>query len=195
MTDQDARIIGRAWHAGRGVILLANKWDTLPKERRDPDALRAAIATFHGFFADLPLLCVSAKTGEGLSGLWPLVARVERAYTATLPTPAVNKALAEAVGSHPPPSPGGRPLRLFYATQVDRRPPAVSVFTSVPDAVPSAYERYLTAQLVARFHLIGVPLRLRFRARHRAEGRPRRAPSSSAAPRSPSASKSRRRRK
>jgi len=192
MTDQDARIVGRAWQAGRGVVLLANKWDTLPPERRDPADFRAAIATFHGAFADLPLLCVSAKTGEGLGGLWPLVARVERAYDATLPTPAVNEALADAVASHPPPSPGGRPLRFFYATQTARRPPAVTVFTNAPEAVPAAYARYLAGQLVARFCLVGVPLRLRFRARRRAE-RPR-VPSRAAAGERPRPARGRSRR-
>jgi GTP-binding protein len=165
MTDQDARLVGRAWEAGRGVVLLANKWDTLSPARRDAATFRGELAAAHPAFAHLPLLCVSARTGEGLDGLFPLVARVERAYEATLPTPALNRALRAAVAAHSPPSPGGRALRFLYATQTDRRPPTVTVFANAPAAVPTAYARHLTARISAAFGLVGVPLRVRFRAR------------------------------
>jgi GTP-binding protein len=140
----------------------------VPSDRRDPDAFRGRIAALHGAFADLPLLCVSARTGEGLGALFAQVARVERAYDATLATPAVNRALEAAVSAVPPPSPGGRPLRFFYATQTGRRPPALTVFTNAPDAVPTSYVRYLMGRLVARFRLVGVPLRMRLRPRRAA---------------------------
>jgi GTPase len=173
MTDQDARLVGRAWAAGRGVVVLANKWDAVPPERRDARAFREALADAHPAFAGLPILCVSARTGEGLGDLFPAVARVESAYEASLPTPAVNKALAEAVASHPPPSPRGRALRFLYATQTGRRPPAITVFANAPELVPAAYTRYLTNQLTETFHLAGVPLQLTFRARAGRPPRPR----------------------
>jgi len=173
MTDQDARLTGRAWAAGRGLLLLANKWDLVPRERRDARAFRERLVAAHRGFATLPLLCVSAKTGEGLVDLFPMVARIERAYDAALATPALNRALAAAVGEHPPPSPGGRALRFYYATQTARRPPTVTVFTNAPDDVPPAYARYLTGRLAESFSLAGVPLRLLFRPR-RASGRPAR---------------------
>jgi GTP-binding protein len=165
ITDQDARLVGRAWTAGRGVVLLANKWDAVPEERRDARTFREALAGAHPAFAGLPLLCVSARTGDGIGDVFPAVARVESAYEATLATPALNKALGEAVASHPPPSPQGRALRFFYTTQTGRRPPTLTVFTNAPEAVPAAYARYLTNRLVDAFSLVGVPLQLRFRAR------------------------------
>jgi GTP-binding protein len=162
MTDQDARLVGRAWEAGRGIILLANKWDAAPRGRRDAAGFRDALGAAHPAFVDLPLLLVSARTGEGLDELFPLVRRVERAYQAELGTPALNRALRAAVAEHPPPTPRGRRLRLLYAAQTGRRPPAVTVFGSAADAVPPAYVRYLTGRLGAAFGLVGVPLRLRF---------------------------------
>jgi GTP-binding protein len=173
MTDQDARLVGRAWEAGRGVVLLANKWDKLPPRARDVGTFRQKLAAAYPSFAGLPLLCVSALSGEGLGDLFPAVARVERAYDAALPTPALNRALAAALEATPPPSPGGRALRFLYATQTGRRPPTVSVFVSRPDLVPTAYARYLTARLGEAFGLIGVPLRLQLRARREASA-PRR---------------------
>jgi GTP-binding protein len=169
MTDQDARIVARAWDAGRAVILLANKWDALPPERRDPEGFCRALAAERPAFARLPVLCVSARTGEGLGELFPLIARVDAAYGRTLPTAALNRALAAAVAATPPPSPRGRALRFFYAAQVGRRPPEVVVFTNAPAAVPSAYLRYLGTRLREAFGLEGVPLRIVLRARH--EGR------------------------
>jgi len=165
MTDQDARLVGRAWEAGRGVVLVANKWDLVPRARRDRTAFHATLVGAHPAFARLPLLCVSAVTAEGLDDLFPAVARIERAYEAKLPTPALNRALAAAVETTPPPSPGGRALRFFYAAQTGDRPPAVAVFTSRPDLVPPAYARYLSTRFADAFGLAGVPLRLQFRAR------------------------------
>src|SRR5437667_225970 len=134
--------------------------------------LRAALVAAHPAFAELPLLCVSAVTGEALGDLFPLVARVERAYEAELPTPALNRALAAAVAATPPPSPGGKALRFFYAAQTGRRPPAVAVFASAPALVPAAYARYLVGRLTEAFRLTGVPLRLALRTR-RTVGAPR----------------------
>ena len=171
MTDQDARLVGRARDAGRGVILLANKWDLVLPDARDPGTFRRTLEAARPAFADLPLLCVSALTGEGLEDVFPTVVRVERAYGAVLPTPALNRALAAALDATPPPSPGGRPLRFYYATQTDRRPPTVTVFTNHPEAVPSAYARYLTGRLTRAFGLVAVPLRLHFRPRRSREAR------------------------
>jgi GTPase len=165
MTDQDARLVGRAWEAGRGVILLANKWDLLSGPRRDVRTFRRALAAAHPAFARLPLLCVSARTGEGLEGLFGVLAQVERSYRATLGTAKLNQVLRAAVDAHTPPSPDGRPVRLFYVTQTRSGPPEVTVFASAPSRLPAAYERYLRTRFVEAFGLVGVPLRVRFRAR------------------------------
>ncbi len=186
LTDQDARIVGRAWEAGRGAILLANKWDRVPRRARDPEAFRSRIAALRPAFAGLPLRCVSARTGEGLNELFPVIAAVARAYDAALPTPALNRALREALEATPPPSPGGQALRFLYAAQSGRRPPQVVVFASAPARVPPAYTRYLSGRLAAAFGLAGVPLRLTFRSRREdAANAPRRRDSAGRARGSP----------
>src|SRR5207253_1719518 len=111
-----------------------------------------------------------APADLGLGELFRLVARVERAYDAVLPTAELNRALQAAVEAQAPPGVGGRPARLFYATQTGRRPPEVTVFASAPEGVPTSYARYLTARIARTFELVGVPLRLVFRARPRATG-------------------------
>jgi GTP-binding protein len=165
MTDQDARLVGRAWDAGRGIILLANKWDLLSGPRRDVRTFRRTLAAAHPAFAGLPLLCVSARTGEGMEGLLGLLAQVERSYRAKMATPELNRVLRAAVAAHAPPGGEGRPVRLFYVTQTASAPPEVTVFASAPARIPAAYQRYLRSRFSEAFGLVGVPLRVRFRAR------------------------------
>jgi GTP-binding protein len=182
MTDQDARLVGKALEAGRGVILLANKWDVVPRETRDRTAFRRHLVAQHPAFAELPLLTVSARTGEGLDDLFPLVGRLEAAYDARLSTPALNRVLQAAVASHPPPTAKGRALRLYYAAQTGQRPPAVTVFANAPGLIPPSYTRYLAGRLSEEFHLAGIPLRVGYRARRpEVSERPRRGTSGRAA--------------
>jgi GTP-binding protein len=169
LTDQDARIVGRALTAGRATILLANKWDMVAGPDRDVRRFREGLRSAQPGFADLPILCVSATTGEGMDGLFGLVETVERRYRAVLATPALNRALKAATSAHTPPSPGGRPLRLFYATQTAASPPEVTVFTSSPGAVPPDYTRFLANRFTESFDLAGVPIRLRYRPRRTAQ--------------------------
>lgn len=190
MTEQDARIVGRAWEAGRGILLVANKWDTVAPAERRSERFRRRLGLAHPGLAGLPLVCVSARTGEGLATMLAAIARLEDAYGAQLATPALNRALRTAVRGQPPPSAAGRAIRLLYATQTERRPPTVSIFTSRAGTVSATYQRFLAGRLGAAFGLVGVPLRLRFleaprsrRARERSVGTPRRARKAGRAPR------------
>src|SRR2546428_13403022 len=99
MTGQNARLLGRAWQAGRGLFLLANKWDLVPPARRDRAAFRAALVAAHPAFAELPLLCVSAVTGEGVGDLFPPLGPLGRPHQGGPPPPPPEP---------PPPAPGPR---------------------------------------------------------------------------------------
>ncbi len=175
MTDQDARLVGRAWAAGRGVLLLANKWDLVSAGQRAGKHFRERVASGTPAFAELPLLCVSAHTGEGLGDLFPMVTRVARAYDASLPTPKLNRVLRAAVAAHPPPnSSPGRAPRLLYATQTGKRPPTVTVFAGGPaPELPPSYARYLTNRIAHTFGVVGVPLRLLVRPARQGGNAPR----------------------
>jgi GTP-binding protein len=165
MTDQDARLTGRALEAGRAVILVANKSDLLPASPRAPVVAREAVAAAHPGLAQLPLIAVSAVTGEGIESLDPMLRRVERSYDRVLQTATLNRALQAAIADHAPASSKGRPVRFFYATQTGRRPPEVTVFTSDPALVPASYRRYLSNRLGDAFGVTGVPLRVVCRPR------------------------------
>jgi GTP-binding protein len=165
MTEQDARLAGRALEAGRGVILVANKWDLVPDDVRRAIVRRSALTRAHPGFAHLPVVPVSALQGDGLERLPPALRQVERSFDRVFQTASLNRALQAALREHGLTSGRRRAARVFYATQTRRRPPEVTVFVSDPGDVPAAYRRYLAKRLAEAFDLSGVALRLTCRRR------------------------------
>jgi len=167
MTDQDARLAQYAWERGRGVVLVVNKWDTAPSERKNQARYLEDLHHFFPVTLPLPVVFLSALTSSRLHTLLPTVERVARAHAAELPTALLNRHLQEWTQRYPPPSYKGRFGKIFYATQVSTKPPLIALFTSVPEGIPTAYARYLENQLRQTFALIGVPIKLSFRARRK----------------------------
>ena len=167
MTDQDARIAGYAWERGRALLVVINKWDAVPRERRDRTAFRTHIAEQYATLADVPCVFVSALTGQGVQTIFPALERLLAAHRAQMRTVELNDVLGAAMRAQAPASVHGKRPRFYYATQTGTAPPTITIFTSAPECVQSAYTRYLANQFRDAFHLDGTPLRLRFRARVR----------------------------
>ena len=108
---------------------------------------------------------LSALTGSRVKRLLPSIDRVAQAHRTEIPTPVLNQAFTEWTTRHPAPIYHRKPVRFYYTTQVETRPPKIAVYTSSPDGVPAHYERYLENQLRGAFDLEGTPVRLDFRAR------------------------------
>jgi len=162
LTVQDQKLAALAWSEGRGLVVVANKWD-LCAERAA--AFVAGLRADAPALAAVPILTTSALSGAGIERILPAVKRVAAAHDAALRTPRLNEVLADAVRALQPPVLRGRRARMYYATQVGRRPPTVAVFTSAPACVPPAYRRFLEKRITDAFRLQGTPLRLQFRAR------------------------------
>jgi GTP-binding protein len=112
------------------------------------------------------MLTMSAKTGAGVDAILPAVKRVAAAHSAELQTARLNQVVTAAFQAQEPPAVQGRRPRIYYATQVGRRPPTIVVFSSIPGSVHPSYHRYLATQIATAFRLKGTPLRVSFRARH-----------------------------
>lgn len=175
MVDQDARLARYVWEAGRGLLLVLNKWDTVDPRVQDSHYFDRRLLEVYPFLANVPRVCLSARTGQGVADLFPAVERLFARYRFRARTAELNACLQAAVTKKAPPAAGGKPVRFFYVTQVDVMPPRLAIFTSHPQSIPATYERYLAAEFRARFRWGGIPVRLMFRARERSAaktGRP-----------------------
>ena len=162
--QQDLRIADLAEREGRAVVVAVNKWDLEPAKQAKLAELREAFERLLPQLRGAPLVTVSAQTGRGLDRLRAAVLKAHEVWNRRVPTAALNRWLGEMVEAHPPPAPGGRRIKLRYATQAKTRPPGFVVMCSHPEKVPESYVRYLVNGLRADFDMPGTPIRLTLRS-------------------------------
>ncbi len=167
VTEQDARLARLVWDRGRGLVLVANKWDTVASGNRDPRTFLAEARRLYPHLENVPAVVVSALRGTHLDELLPAARRVGDARRQRLPTHRLNEVLGDAVAAVAPPIHQGKRARLYYATALGHAPPTIALFVNHPDHVTTAYLRYLEHRFRASFPLEGTPLRLVLRARPR----------------------------
>lgn len=160
VTTQDRKIAARVAEAGRGLTVLANKWDLVPGGERPTRfaEIRERLEVFPG----VPILRTSALTGAGVARTPPALLATHEAWTRRATTSEVNRVLQRAQAQHPPPRTTGR---IHYGAQVGAGPPRFVLFSAGP--IPTTYARFLENSLRQAFGLAGVPIRLTFRRRRR----------------------------
>jgi len=161
--EQDQRIADLVEQEGRAIVVAVNKWDLREKDAGAIGRLRAQADEKLTQIKGVPLVAVSALTGEGLDRLMQAIADAYAVWNKRIPTSALNRWFEETVASHPPPAVSGRRLRLNYITQAKTRPPSFVLFCTRADAVPAVYKRYLVNSLRESFELPGTPIRLTLR--------------------------------
>jgi len=170
VTDQDLAVAGYAYERGRALILVVNKWDLPEKDTHSMKNYLEEIRRRFKFLPFVPVLFVSALSGQRVARIMPTVAKVFAEFNRKITTSELNSILAEAVTRHPPPMVSGRRIKLYYATQTMVRPPTFTIFTNCPEDIHFSYERYLHNALREAFGFEGVPLRLRYRGRTARQG-------------------------
>jgi len=165
ITGQDARIASLAEERGCGLAIAMNKWDLCEGDPKEAERqAHRQVDERLVFIAHAPVLFVSAKTGAGMEALLPRIRGVDEQRTRRVGTAEVNRLLEVAVAKRPPPSRAhGRPLRIYYGSQVETRPPRFVLFCNAPAEVPESYRRYLVNRLRAHFGFAGTPIRVSFR--------------------------------
>jgi len=161
--QQDLRIADLAEREGRAVVVAVNKWDVEEAKQEKLKELREEFARLLPQLKGAPLVTVSAKTGKGLDRLHQAIMRAHEVWNRRATTAQLNRWLTGMLEQHPPPAPGGKRIKMRYATQVKTRPPAFVVMTSFPDMVPESYRRYLINGLREDFDMPGTPVRLYLR--------------------------------
>jgi GTP-binding protein len=164
--EQDAAIGGEADRAGRGVVIVANKWD-LVKDRGPKYSQVFDEETRHRmrFLDYAPILHVSALTGERAPKIIETIDRIGDTRRKRIPTPKLNKFLEEITAANPPISPGRKHVRILYGAQIGVAPPSFVFFTNVATTFHFSYERFLLNQLREKFGFVGTPIRLQVRRR------------------------------
>jgi GTP-binding protein len=169
ITAQDTHIAGMIQEEGAATIVLVNKWDAVEKDSFTLNEVTATVRQALNFMPYVPLLFISAATGQRVHQILPLVKEVEEARYIRIPTGELNRLLREALAKQPPPGRHGKPLRFYYATQVAVAPPAFVFFVNDPTLVHFSYERYLENQIRTHYPFAGSPMKLYFRGREQRE--------------------------
>jgi GTP-binding protein len=163
---QDLKVAHLAWEAGRGLIVVVNKWDLAEKG----DEFHKATAKFEKdsaekapFLKFVPFVFTSAVTGQRVSRILELILEVEIERLKRVPTSEVNERLQELIARRQPPQASGREVKLNYATQVEVAPPTFAVFGNNPDLVQEHYVRYLHNGFREFWGFTGNPVRILLR--------------------------------
>ncbi len=159
ITAQDAHIAGYAEEAGRALLLVANKWDLVEKDREKTKSLRDEAKRRFVFTRASLFLPVSARTGRGVGKILPEVDAVVRRFATRMPTGELNRILHRAFDRQAPTGRSGRELKIRYAVQVRSEPPLIRLFADRSEALHFSFERYLQNRLREAFPLDGVPVR------------------------------------
>ncbi len=164
--DQDRRLAGIIAEERKGLIIAGNKWDLVRELGEFQQAeLIEAIREQLPFATFAPVTFLSALTRRRLGSLMPLVMKVATNLERRVPTARLNSVIRDAIYAHPPPARGGKPLRIYYGSQVATHPPKFLFHCNDPELVPASYRRFLENTLRAEFDFEGVPLTLEFRPR------------------------------
>ncbi len=165
ITDQDQHIAGYIKDAFKSVVLIVNKWDAVEKDEHTMNIFADDIRAKFDFLAEVPVIFISALTGQRVHQVLETAHRVWQARFQRIQTSELNRLLRAAVQKHPPPTKGTKRLKLLYLTQVAVNPPVFLFHVNDTRLVHFTYKRFLENQIRAEFPFEGTPIRLSFRPR------------------------------
>lgn len=160
VTDQDAKIAGEAHEAGKGVIIVVNKWDEYEKETGTLERYKKEIYAKLSYLSYAPIIFISAKTGQRVNKLFDLINHVNEQNSMRISTSVLNQVINEAISIVQPPTDKGKRLKIFYGTQASTKPPTFVIFVNNKELFHFSYERYLVNQIRKEFGLEGTPVRI-----------------------------------
>ena len=160
VTDQDAKIAGDAHEAGKGIIIVVNKWDEYEKETGTLEKYKKDIYNKLSYLSYAPIIFISAKTGQRVNKLFDMINHVNEQNSMRVTTSVLNQVINEAIAIVQPPTDKGKRLKIFYGTQASTKPPTFVIFVNNKELFHFSYERYLVNQIRKEFGLEGTPVRI-----------------------------------
>ncbi len=160
ITAQDTHIAGFILDAWKSTVVLVNKWDAIEKDTYTMDGYTRHVRQELNFMDYVPLLFISAKTGQRVDQVLPMALRVQEERMARITTAMLNRVLREAQDAHPAPSHAGRQLKIYYGSQVRVDPPTFVLHVNDPKLFHFSYMRFLENQFRATYGFIGTPIKI-----------------------------------
>ena len=163
--EQDKHVAGYAHEAGKGVILVYNKWDAVEKDEQTMNQITKKLRQEFIYLDYAPILFVSAKSGQRVNALLPLIDEVHDYALLRIQTNILFEVIMDAQLMTPPPTHKGQRLKIYYASQVAVAPPTIVLFVNDPSLLHFSYQRYLENRLREAFGFTGTTLRIIARER------------------------------
>ncbi len=165
-TEQDSKVAGLAIDAGKACIVVVNKWDAIEKTDKTMLTYRKKLETDFSFMSYVPIIFISAKTGQRIENLFEMITVVSNANAMRISTGVLNDVLAQAIIRVQPPTDKGKRLKIFYMTQVSVKPPTFVFFVNSAQLFHFSYQRYLENRIRETFSLQGTPIRFIIREKN-----------------------------
>ena len=160
ITAQDAHIAGFILDEWKSCVVIVNKWDAVEKDSYSMEDFTKTVRRDLNFMDYVPLLFISAKTGQRVDQVLPMALRVQEERLARLTTSKINEVIHKAQDAHPHPTHAGRQLKMFYGTQVRSDPPPFMIYVNEPKLMHFTYLRYLENQIRDEYGFLGTPIRI-----------------------------------
>lgn len=158
--EQDKHVAGYAHEAGKAVIIVYNKWDTVEKDDKTMAAIEKEIRAQFVYLPYAPIAFVSALHKQRIHTLIPLIDEVHDYSTMRVQTNVLNEVLIDAQLTTPPPTHKGKRLKIYYTSQVSVAPPTFVLFVNDPELLHFSYERYLENSIREAFGFVGTRLKI-----------------------------------
>lgn len=165
VTEQDKKIAGYVHEAGKGLILMVNKWDTIEKDTNTINAFNKEIRDSLVFAQYTPILYGSALTKQRINKLGEYIFFVAEQQSMRISTAVLNDSLEDAKMVNPPPAHAGRIAKIYYMTQVGIKPPTFVLFTNDANLIHFSYVRFIENRLRESFGFEGSPIRIVVRSK------------------------------
>ena len=163
--EQDKHITDYIVEAGKAVVIVVNKWDTIKDKDTDIRTFTKRIRNEFQFMPWAPIVFLSALTRKRIHTLIPQIDEAFDNAKKRIATSQINDIISEAVNLTPPPSYKGRRLKIYYVTQVDVAPPKFVLHVNDKGLIHFSYERYLENKIRESLDLKGTPIVLQFKNR------------------------------
>ena len=160
VTDQDAKVLGEAHEAGKGIIIVVNKWDLIEKDNKTLDKYKKDVYAHLSYAEYAPIIFISTKSGQRVGKLFELINNVYEENSKRISTSVINEVINEAIAVVQPPTDKGKRLRIYYGTQASTNPPTFIIFVNNKELFHFSYQRYIINCFRNNFGFVGTPVRL-----------------------------------